>query len=235
MLTFPLYLASSCNSGPPRFFFPLFFGFILLFIGIVVVALLTEKKRTKAFMLLSSKYGFRFEKNPADDIVKELNYFSLFKRGRSKKVYNVISMTKDNVSWKVFDYRYATGSGKNSSIHNQTVALQQIANLKLPFFSITPESFFHRIGDVFGYSDIDFEEYPEFSKNYFLKGSDEEEIRKLFSKDVIRYFEQEKNIINIEAAGDVILVYKPSKRIKPVELSSFMKKAEEVVSVFHKK
>jgi len=35
-----------------------------------------------------------------------------------------------------------------------------------------PESFFHRIGDVFGFKDIDFDEEPGFSGCYLLKGND---------------------------------------------------------------
>jgi len=42
--------------------------------------------------------------------------------------------------------------------------------LKLPFFELKPENTFHKIGQVFGYQDIDFEAFPNFSKGYLLRG-----------------------------------------------------------------
>ena len=55
-----------------------------------------------------------------------------------------------------FDYRYTTGSGKNSHTYRQTVVFFRSPEVDLPQFELKPQSFLHGIGKLFGYQDIDF-------------------------------------------------------------------------------
>jgi len=58
----------------------------------------------------------------------------------------------------------------------------------LPQFTLTPEGWLSRLGQVFGMQDIDFEDAPEFSKAYRLKGPDETAIRTLFTPEIRQFF-----------------------------------------------
>ena len=77
------------------------------------------------------------------------------------------------------------------------------------------------IGGAFGYQDIDFDQYPEFSKSYLLRGKLESEVRLLFSHKVITWFENNKNLY-VEGSGNRILYYRRRKRVKPEEIRDFM-------------
>jgi len=94
----------------------------------------------------------------------------------------------DDVEVMLFDYAYTTGSGKNRSTHHQTVAFFQSDALDLPEFVARPEGLFDKIGQVFGYQDIDLPMHPEFSRRFILRGADEGRIRDAFTPEVARYF-----------------------------------------------
>ncbi len=59
-------------------------------------------------------------------------------------------------------------------------------------FSFDSESFFHKIRNIIGYKDIDFDTHPNFSKNYLLNGEDENAIRNVFNEGVLYFFENKK-------------------------------------------
>ena len=85
-----------------------------------------------------------------------------------------------------------------------------------------------------GIKDIDFDNCPDFSKSYLLKGNDEGGIRRIFKPEVINYFEQNKTNATIEASKDNLIYYNLGKRVKASELNSFMDEVAKVVRVFDK-
>ncbi len=72
--------------------------------------------------------------------------------------------------------------------------------MRLPNFTLRPENLFHKIGQVFGYQDIDFDSHPEFSKRYLLKGENESEVRSTFSADTLAFYESDQKL-STEDAG----------------------------------
>ncbi len=133
-----------------------------------------------------------------------------------------------------FDYSYSLGSGKNRTSYNQTVTIFQSPKLNLPSFFMGPESFFHRIGDVFGFKDIDFDEEPGFSRCYLLKGNDEKAIRLFFDFSLMRYFKSKPGL-SIETDRNSLVVYNKSKRIKPDEITTVLKERIEIYTMFLKR
>jgi hypothetical protein len=105
------------------------------------------------------------------------------------------------------------------------------SKLNFPKFELEPENTFHKIGQVFGYQDIDFESFPIFSKKYLLRGNDEAKIRELFTPEVIKFFERNQNI-HIEAQGNTLIFYRPSKRCKPDEIKGFYQDGQVALSHF---
>ena len=87
-----------------------------------------------------------------------------------------------------------------------------------------PEHFFHRVGEFLGAKgDIDFEEFPEFSKQYLLKGNDELGVRSTFSNDMLHFFTVEKKW-SLEGLHNTILFYRKGKRQSPEIIQDFFNK-----------
>ena len=203
--------------------------FFLVILGLIFFSFYFEKKRTQQLEQLMKLQGFSFQKEGDQNILNE--QFKLFSVGHSHRVYNLSTGTRSHFNLKIFDYKYTVGGGKNSHTYNQTAIIVESKN-QLPDFSLSTESFFHKIGDLFGFKDIDFVDYPNFSKMYLLKGSNEDSIRKLFRPEVLQYLEQNKTNATIEASGNKILYYESGKRTKPQEMTQFIEKAITTLNLF---
>ena len=205
-------------------------GIILFIGGIFYIAHVIEKKRREALEELASKLECTFQKD-GSVLQAELKDYHLFKSGHSQKAFNVISSTKEGWDVAAFDYRYTIGSGKHQSTNDQTVVRVKTAGLDLAHFELRPESFLHKIGSAFGYQDIDFDDYPVFSKRYLLKGEDEEAVREAFTGPVLRFFEDFKDVC-AEGKGDTLFVYRSSKRLKPEDIEEKIKEALSLLAAF---
>jgi len=191
-------------------------------IGIIIwAASLYEKKRSEALEYLATSMNFSFVRKTDDSLINTHEHFDLFEKGHSKRVSNIMIGDSGDMKITIADYKYTVGNGKNSSTYSQTIIIIQSAHLNLPHFALSPENFFHKIGGMFGYQDIDFTSHPVFSKKYLLRGKDEDLIRESFKDEVLDYYEK-NNILCTEGNGDEFVYYKNSKRIPPKEIQAFL-------------
>jgi len=198
-----------------------FFGcFIALFGVIAVITWLLDRKRSDDLANLAVELGLEFSKQGSPN-VPGLGRFQLFSRGRRRKTYNVMKGSVEGVHAAVFDYRFTTGSGKSTTTHKQTVCAIFDDRLNLPLFQMRPEGFWQKLGQIFGYQDIDFPENEFFSKKYTLRGRDEEQIRAAFTSDVLAFFETRPGLY-VEGGGDTIIFFKAGRRMKVREIQDFL-------------
>ncbi|NND97843.1 MAG: hypothetical protein HKN47_11000 [Pirellulaceae bacterium] len=203
------------------------FGGIALVGGILFAAYKFEQARTEKLKAIADELGLEFFPKGDDSVKNSLGHLQLFNRGHGRRMQNMLSGQSDEIEMAIFGYRYTTGGGKNQQTHQQTVISFQTPALSLPAFELRPEHMFHKIGKVFGYQDINFNSHPVFSKRYLLRGSDEEAIRKLFTADVLAFFESQQGI-SVEADRDRLIYYRSGKRSKPELLRGFMEEGFRV-------
>jgi hypothetical protein len=206
-------------------------GVLALVVGIVVAAMIHEKKRTEAVRHVADGLGLTFHPQGLPNLVSELATFQLFSQGRSKKTTNVIQGTTGDLEVTIVDYQYTTGHGKNSHTWKQTVVCFRSAELSLTPFTLRPQRLFDRLTAMLGWHDIDFEEYPVFSKKYHLRGPSEEAVRKLFRGDVLAWLEGQTPLC-LEGNDTRLLVYRSSKRVKPEEMRGFMEEGFQIYALF---
>ena len=206
-------------------------GFIAAVVGLIIFFVIMEKKRRQALEVLAGQLGFTFSLKDNQDLMAQLSFFDLFSKGHSRRIKNIMEGAIEDNYIIIFDYRYVTGGGKNSHTYNQTVILFLSDRLDLPKFALRPENIFHKIGKVFGYKDINFDHYPQFSKKYLLRGEDEQLVREMFNEDVIRHFESNLNLC-LEAGGNQLIFYRSSKRVKPQLLRTFLDEAFKAYQLF---
>jgi hypothetical protein len=201
--------------GSPVSFIATGIAGVVVVLGVVIgLVIRYEKKRTEALRVFAGSNGFTFEKKADSPWDVGLPEIELFGRGHSKRMTNVMAGEVDGSGVRVLDYRYTTGSGKNSSTWHQTVVAVATGGAVLPDFTLAREHFFHKIGQAFGYQDIDFDAFPEFSKKYLLRGSDEGAIRGVFDARVIDAYTGGLNC-NVEVRGGWLFVFESGKRLKP--------------------
>ena len=199
---------------------------IALFTGVLLyINYLKTKKRTEAMRAIAELLEMEFVAEKCDPSTLGLDGIDLFEKGLYRKVFNLMKGTFEDTNAFIFDYHYDRG-GKNSSRYSQTVIAYKISSkdgFQLPKFTCKPERFYHGFADMFGLKDIDFEQYPEFSKAYRLIGEDADSVRKIFNETVIRQLEaKSKSRWNVGAAGEWLVIHKHNEIIKPNECPQFL-------------
>jgi hypothetical protein len=210
--------------------FIVFSGVVAVFAVLIFVAHRLDKKRTEALQRVAAGMGLEFVQTDESGLQAGFIGFNLFGYGRARQIKNIAYGRVDDVEVMLFDYQYTTGSGKNKHTRYQTVGFFQSDALVLPEFVARPEGLFDKIGQVFGYQDIDLPMHPEFSRRYILRGTDESAIRHFFTADVVRYFEANPGL-SVEAKSDRFILYRPGKRLKPEQWRDWMAKGLDVVRV----
>jgi hypothetical protein len=213
------------------------FPFLIVGAVMAVVALgiathfVVERKRTEAIGRVAGELGLSFHPKGLPLLISQLSTYPLFSKGRAQKAANVIQGTTGDMEVTILDYQYTTGSGKHAHTWKQTVVCFKSDALALPSFELRPESLFDRLGAAFGGQDIDFEQYPAFSKKYVLRGTDEAQVRKVFTHEALRWLEAQPALC-LEARGDRLLMYRASKRVKPDDIRAFLKEGFQAFALF---
>lgn len=144
---------------------------------------------------------------------------------------NVLTGETDEVRLAIFDYKYTTGSGKNSHTYLQTVASIESESLQIPQFTMRPEGLFDAVGGVLGFQDIDFDHHPEYSKAFVLKSEQEEMVREFFDTPILDFFAGKKGIC-VEGLPGKMIFYRGSKRVKPENFKELLADAYEIYGLF---
>ena len=111
-----------------------------------------------------------------------------------------------------------------------TVVHLSDTDLLIPEFALEPESLHTKLSEVSGGKDIDFKEYPEFSKMYYLRGDDEQAVRNFFSGPVIQFLENHDEM-HIECHKHRLLIFKQRDLMTPDEIEAAVKFGEAFLAV----
>ena len=152
---------------------PIFIGFGVLVVVLVIVSLIAAGRRREAFRAFAARHGFTylesggwFSDGNLSELTSRFGDFSPFGSGHSQSAANVVFGQREGIEWWFCDYTYKTGSGKNQTTYTYGVAacIQPIPFLQL---EIRGEGFFDRIGQAVGIKDIQFES-EEFNRKYHV-------------------------------------------------------------------
>jgi hypothetical protein len=198
-------------------------GFIVLMVGVLVVATVVSRKRaqqrTRQLASVAPLLGLQFSEVAAMNWIPNLETFALFNQGHSKSIRNAMYGEIDGVKAAVFDYHYTVGGGKNQQTFNQSVVYFEPRNFNLPFFSLRPERLINKLGAAFGYQDIDFGNRPTFSSKYLLRGPDEPMVRTLFKDALLGFYEMNQGL-SADGGGNQIFFFQQNYRQPPEQTQS---------------
>lgn len=222
-------------------------GITVLGIAFAAISYYLNKKRSDTLAKIAQNMGFSYEEKAAADasfanILSKINGNTapdsaiknflpdseILRSGWSRSVENLISGKIGGREWKAFDYGYTTGSGRSSHKHCQTLFVSKLRGTATSFI-LGPEGFFDKIGDVVLKQDIDFENYPEFSKRYRLKGQDKSAVKGLFGPELIKLIEKFEKKIALQTDGKQIAFFIPGEKTRPED---WPKRIEDASKIF---
>jgi carbonic anhydrase len=222
-----LYLAKSSDPFWPWIVVALVVGGIL-----TLISKYFENERTKKIEKLARSQGFNFRQTPtaADNDLPIGCY--LAETGRNPAVSNVLEVARtDELQFVLFEYEYTVGYGKSQHTTHQTIGRLRTPLLKLPSFLLFPETLFSKIGVMFGRTDVNFPDSPDFSDQYILRGQDEAALRAIFSP-ALRQALTPLDHLTIEGADDVLFIFRSDRRVKPEDLVSRIEEDKRIAALF---
>jgi hypothetical protein len=221
-------MLATMGHADPELLIVVFVAIATLAIGVLAWRISRRRAaaRAAAFQHQALLLGFTFHnmsvainrKNGEEvdpQLAAPLANLQLFQKGRSARISNVLAKggDRERTDW-VFDFSFQTGSGKNSSTVRQTVLGCRLPDREFPAFMVQPEGLFSRLFDG---KDIDFEQDPDFSKTYLLKGQDVQQVRRLFTPSV-RSLLAAKKKWTVEASGPYLFACRKGHLIDPEDL-----------------
>lgn len=219
------------------------FGFCGVAIIIYAISLLFDHIRTTKLKHLAPLLGMTFTwDDPEQNLDKELKHLMMPSINYKRIVYNVLCETSVDAPIHVADYIIEAspirGGATNSfylfskSIH-RTIFYINTKDLDLPYFTMKPKSLLYKLG-LKGKRAIDFSQSHVFSKNYVVKGINEEAIYQLFNRQIRDYFTQHSGVY-INAEGQRLVISVSIKRVSVKKLPDFIRQGKEIAQLFLKK
>ena len=183
-----MLLSQTNGSPPPVLWFLIFIS--ITFILTVLNAIFLNKRdkvRRQGLQEIAKKMGLNFSQKGSPLLYNQFNHFHVpFRRPlHGFWISNLIEGNTGKIHISIFDVRRSGKHGRQ----NAYLLLRSKA-LVCPEFRIAPESLFHKLDHLnsFGWHDIDFNKYPEFSDRFLVASSDEEHFRKFFNVEAIPFF-----------------------------------------------
>lgn len=147
-------------------------GFLVLFLVVMAVVLVAawrhEQNRRKKAQAIASAHGLRYLPGPNHPPAVPFQQLSI---GRSRQARHTMWREGDPNEAAVFEYRYTTGSGKNSQTHTLTCAVFR-TGLRAPHMTLDRQGFFRGLLQTLGLRDIQVES-PQFNDTWHVSCADE--------------------------------------------------------------
>lgn len=185
-----------------------------LVIAIIVAVVIINQKHNQAMQALAQDLKLQFFPKGNSNLQTYLANFELFSVGKYQKVRNLMMGKVKNqrgveIHAAIFEYFYTVGHHSDTDTYGQTIVLFYDPSLHLPRFSLRSEHLIDKIANQFGFKDINFPEFPQFSKRYRLHADNESAIRRLFQPNLLKFYEGQKDPwrVGTEANSSYMMIF----------------------------
>ena len=171
----------------------------------------TEKADRNTFI---QNNGFGYEDIASQKHLKKLHLwgFKLLLKGDNEEVTKFMFKKENDLDLFIFEYKFQgifdgpTNAGTITFSYQQAIFFEFERSQEISF-NLYPEGVIEKAKQSLLVNDIDFDDYPTFSKAYALYGENQEGIRKLFTKPLLEFFENNKGY-SVEYRKGGILIHK---------------------------
>jgi hypothetical protein len=195
--------------------------FIALAIAGVAFGFWQNRKRRQELELIAQRHGWQLNSGKDSSFDDRYGEFSCLKRGSNRYANNILTGSSAGRAFCGFDYHYETHStdseGKTQTHHHSFSAVMVETGLPLEPLSIRSESFFDKIGGLFGFDDIDFES-DEFSRTFHVKAPNRRWAYDVLHQETMEYLLHAPRFA-IEFSGPRVLAQRDSL-FKPTDFET---------------
>lgn len=214
---------------------PLFWIAIIIAAVILLLVSTRGSQRRDNLRMFASNRDWRFEPRLTNWRSLGFHELPLCRRGYGRRCDNVTHVDIPEARRAILcDYVYFTQAGQYAQSVRQTVLFAEVPDAGFPTFALAPETIFHRIGEWFGWTDIDFPTHADFSHNYRLVGDDEAAARAVFTPAVIEFIERQPTPrLHVESASGWVAIYRHFRTVPTDETAEFLADAQQLLRALH--
>jgi hypothetical protein len=200
--------------------------------GSIYLSISRQLKRQKELQVMADSLGFSYNDEQTEKVTELLESSSML---GNEMFFNVLGGTFNGTYFAIGDFNITVGSDSRKRKQYQTYVVIHSGKLTSPNFCLQPECALFRMAEgllnrLTGSVDIDFPTHPEFSDNYFLKGSDEVAVRNFFTPRVLEYF-QTNHGLSVEVFNGTLVFFRLGELVKPDDIKTLIDNAMEVHQV----
>ena len=200
--------------------------------GSIYISISRQLKRQKELQVMADSLGFSYNDEQTEKVRELLESSSML---GNEMFFNVLGGTFNGTYFAIGDFNITVGSDSRKRKQYQTYVVIHSGKLTSPNFCLQPESALFRMAEgllnrLTGSVDIDFPTHPDFSDNYFLKGSNEDAVRKFFTPRVLEYF-QSHHGLSVEVFNGTLVFFRLGELVKPDDIKALIDNAMEVHQV----
>lgn len=161
-------------------FFALIVGAIAIGVAVIWLQYYLEQQHVAAYQAFCASTGYQFVADRPGAQSDFTRIVPFFDRGYARRWRHQISGQYNGVAFSAFQYDYTISTGKSSSTYRHAM-IKWTSARPLPQFTLAPETFFTRFGEMLGWHDIAFADDPAFNSAYVLKGEHEMDVATFFN------------------------------------------------------
>lgn len=189
-----------------------------------------ELRRRRGMRDAAAETGLSFASEGTGELESKLRGF--LDHNQSLKLANVLFKDVGTAKFFVADLTIRNTSSESNASSHQTGAYFEAGDLPFPTFTMQPEGKMLKLfSSLVGDTDIDFEAFPEFSRQYHLTGVNPEAVRRLFTDALLTHFSGDAGW-QIRASENRLLMFRHNRRCSPAELSAFINQALSTFGLF---
>ena len=203
-------------------------AFAVVFAAVVYAGKLLEQRRTAAYEQFCAVSGYQYVADrPGQELDPALPFFD---RGHGRRWRHEISGQYNGLPFAAFEYRYIVGAGRSQQTYTRAMIRWTNIGATLPQFTLAPETFFTRLGQLLGWHDIQFADDPAFSATYMLKGEHEMEVASFFSLQLRQQLTAMPGQ-HAAGAGSTLFWWREQKLPGPDRFAAFLAEGDQVRTI----
>lgn len=161
------------------------------------------------------------------------DFYTITLRKKILALENLIITSDSYITYTTADI--TTQEGARTTEETQNLTAVKITGLQpLPKFYMMEETFVDKLTNLVTGDDINFDSNPIFSNNYILKGEDGAAVRKVFTSELLAFFEANKDLCLISNGQDVLL-RSQYRFLKADEIMNLNQRAAQLVKILDTK
>lgn len=158
--------------------------------------------------------------------------FPIQKGNRILYEESILTKYSDHDRIDVSDITLTQGAMQEKQETVVTVIHVSEIDIAIPEFALEPEGLWSKLSELSGGHDLDFTEYPVFSKKYYLRSEAEDQVRQFFIEPIIRFLENREEM-HVECHRNKLLFYKKRDVLEPAEIDYVVQFAEDFLAVLY--